>query len=67
MACCVLCRVNSTAGKAGNSSVPSSTQQAAGQAVDIIPQNGTFGSTKVAGVAGPTVTIANLFANRVSC
>lgn len=62
----VMCRVDAAASKAGNSSAPHSAQRALGQTVEVVPENGTFGSKAVAGVTVPKVNIANLFANRVS-
>jgi hypothetical protein len=68
--CCavfLLCSVTVPAANGNsNSSAAQKQQVEVKQAVEIIPEAGTFGSGKVAGLTAPTVTIANLFANRVS-
>jgi hypothetical protein len=63
----VLCSVTVPVAKnSSNSSAAQKQQIEVKQAVEIIPEAGTFGSGKVAGSTAPTVIIANLFANRVS-
>jgi hypothetical protein len=50
-----------------NSSLPQRQQVEARSTVEVVPEAGTFGDKAVAGFTVPKVTIANLFANRVSC
>lgn len=62
----MLCSVTVPAAKGSSNSSAAQRQVEVKQAVEVIPEAGTFGSGKVAGLTAPTVTIANLFANRVS-
>lgn len=69
LCCAVLCQrvMPSTAAKgSSNSTLAQRQQEEARQTVEIVPEAGTFGLTAVAGFLSPKVTIANLFANRVS-
>jgi hypothetical protein len=64
---CCACRVAPKAGNAShNKTGPHASQRQLGQTVEIVPEAGTFGGKQVAGVTVPKVTLANLFANRVS-
>jgi hypothetical protein len=66
--CVVLCRVHpSNAAKgSSNSSLPERQTVEARSTIEVVPEAGTFGGKAVAGFTVPKVTIANLFANRVS-